>query len=165
MTLYNLGVDGETFNDCFKAGVLSNDSGNIVLFRGLRALRLTLNVPLADMFDLNIGPASSIGVEAEDPTLRPVILDSFPGKHSGTSLIWTLLGQKKHLRCPDFRGGGGGGNRVFGTAKCPVYQDVLISGWRCSTVYTLYELCFVKLLVPVLGKQYQYQLLCQGVCS
>jgi hypothetical protein len=79
VTLYNLGVDGETFNDCFKAGVLSNDSGNIVLFRGLRALRLTLNVPLADMFDLNIGPASSIGVEAEDPTLRPVILDSFPG--------------------------------------------------------------------------------------
>jgi hypothetical protein len=77
VTLYNLGVPGETFNECFTTRM--DNSENIVLFRGRPALRLTLNVSLSDMFDMNVGPASSIGVEAEDPTLRPVILDSFPG--------------------------------------------------------------------------------------
>ena len=50
-------------------------------FRGKTALRLSLNVTLEEMFSQNIGPASSIGNEDRDPTLRPVILNSWPGEY------------------------------------------------------------------------------------
>ena len=77
VTIYNLGVTGSAFDNCFNSAV---GSGNtlVVRFRSKRALRLTLNVSLADMYDMNIGPASSIGDENRDPTLRPIILGNWP---------------------------------------------------------------------------------------
>lgn len=81
VTLYNLGrVDSETFNTCFRDGLSGN--AYVTGFRGKTALRLTLNVSLIDMFNQNIGPASSIGNENRDPTLRPVYLNSWAGEVS-----------------------------------------------------------------------------------
>ena len=51
-------------------------------------------------------------------------------KYSGTSLIWTPLGQKRVsllVRCPDFRGcnvPNKAPNRVFGTVKCVLFIKV-----------------------------------------
>ena len=52
--------------------------------------------------------------------------------YSGTSLIWTLLGQKKVsqllVRCPDFRGCSVHKQGVWDSQMCPIHQGVLISG-------------------------------------
>jgi hypothetical protein len=81
VTLYNLGVDGATFENCFRDGLRSGNP-YVTGFRGKTALLVTLNVSLIDMFNQNIGPASSIGNEFRDPTLRPVYLNSWAGNVS-----------------------------------------------------------------------------------
>ena len=51
--------------------------------------------------------------------------------YSGTSLIWTPLGQKKVsllVRCLDFRGCNVHKQGVWDSQMCPVYRGVLISG-------------------------------------
>jgi hypothetical protein len=80
--LYNLGsVSSGTFDSCFTAGLRDDTNKDLVVqFRGKRALNLTLEEEeLLDMFNRNIGPASSIGDEGRDPTLRPIVLRSWPG--------------------------------------------------------------------------------------
>ena len=69
------------FNDCFERGL--DSSNRVVRFRSRLAFNLTLSVDLMDMFERNIGPASSIGDESRDPTLRPIILGSWPGERGG----------------------------------------------------------------------------------
>ena len=76
-----MGVTGEQFNDCFQASLGTDNPENVTRFLGKRAFRLTLtDVSLMEMFNMSISPASTIGDEDEDPTLRPIILGSFPGE-------------------------------------------------------------------------------------
>ena len=86
MTLHNLGTElsGDDFNRCFRKGLLDDANSDIVVrFRSKRAFNLTLDgMDLLDMFSQNIGPASSIGNENEDPTLRAIVLGSWPGEWS-----------------------------------------------------------------------------------
>ena len=57
--------------------------------------------------------------------------DSEQMNYSGTSLIRTLLGQKKVsllVRCSDFKGCKVHKQGVWDSQMCPVYRGVLISG-------------------------------------
>ena len=95
VVLYNLGVPGEVFDQCFRSGFDAASSDLVVRFRSKRAFRLSLKVSLIEMFSKNIGPASSIGNPDRDPTLRPIVLGSWPRELPGG-------------------GGGGGCQRVCG---------------------------------------------------
>lgn len=79
ITLYNLGLPGNQIDECFNSGVRSG--GDLVTrFRGKRALVISIgDFTLNEMFQQNVGPASSINDPSRDPTLRPVILTSFGG--------------------------------------------------------------------------------------
>ena len=64
------------------------------------------------------------------PYFRGVLNEGVP-LYSGTSLIWTPLGQKKVsllVRCPDFTGFNVHKQGVWDSQMCPVYRGVLISG-------------------------------------
>ena len=96
VTLYNLGTRpsgdpliGATFDTCFKEGLDdASNSGIVTRFRSRDALRLSLDgLELSEMFNRNIGPASSIGDEDRDPTLRPIILGSWSGEQGGGRLV------------------------------------------------------------------------------
>ena len=59
--------------------------------------------------------------------------------YSGTALVWTLLGQKLFMSCPDFRDCGTQGG--WDCKMCPVYRGILISGrpdYALHMVYALY---------------------------
>ena len=83
VVLYNLGASGEVFDQCFRSGFGEASSDLVVRFRSKRAFRLSLNVSLIEMFSQNIGPASSIGNPDRDPTLRPIVLGSWPRELPG----------------------------------------------------------------------------------
>ena len=86
ITLYNLGLSGAQIDQCFRDArrnpTRNGNADYLTEFRGRQALIININesLTLNDMFNQNIGPASSIGNPSRDPTLRAVILTSFPGE-------------------------------------------------------------------------------------